>query len=105
MVGPLTAAALILLVQAVSGPGHLLWIVIFLIAYRLFQDYGLQPYLMSSGMELPPLLVIFGVMAGGELAGIAGSFLSVPVLAIARIVYRQFRARREPVCEERAVQL
>ncbi|MBI2816947.1 MAG: AI-2E family transporter [Acidobacteria bacterium] len=104
MLGPMTAAAVILLVQALSGSGHLLWIVIFLIVYRLLQDYGLQPYLMSAGMQLPPLLVIFGVMAGGELAGIAGSFLSVPVLAIGRIIYRQFRARREPVCEERATE-
>lgn len=102
MIGPLIAASVILLVEGLSGFGHLLWIVVFLIAYRLFQDYGLQPYLMSAGMELPPLLVIFGVMAGGELAGIAGSFLSVPILAIIRIVYRQIRARREPVYESKA---
>jgi predicted PurR-regulated permease PerM len=44
---------------------------------------------MSSGMELHPLLVIFGIFAGGEIGGIPGTFLSVPVLALARILYRQ----------------
>lgn len=101
LVGPLTASVIILLVAGFSGFPHLLWILIFLGAYRLFQDYVLSPRLMSAGMELHPLLVIFGVFAGGELAGVPGTFLSVPVLALLRILYRRFRkarlsARRAP---------
>jgi len=95
MVGPLTAAALILLVTGLSGFPHLLWILVFIAVYRLFQDYVLSPHLMSAGMELHPLLVIFGVLAGGGLAGIAGTFLSVPVLATLRIIFR--RLVRKPV--------
>jgi len=87
MIGPFTAAVTILLVAGFSGYQHLLFILIFLGMYRLFQDYVLSPRLLSEGMELHPLLVMFGVFAGGELGGIPGSFLSVPVLAIARIVY------------------
>jgi predicted PurR-regulated permease PerM len=94
LVGPLTSAAIILLVAGLSGFGHLLWIVLFLGAFRLFQDYVLSPMLMSSGMKLHPLLIIFGVLAGGQMAGIAGSFLSVPVLATLRIVYRQLKKNR-----------
>lgn len=89
VVGPMTAAALILLVALVSGYPHMLWLVIFLAVFRLLQDYVLSPRLMSAGMELHPLLVIFGIFAGGEIGGIAGTFLSVPVLALARILYRQ----------------
>jgi predicted PurR-regulated permease PerM len=89
LVGPLTSAVIILLVAGLSGFGHLLWIVLFLAAFRVFQDYVLSPHLLSSGTELHPLLVIFGVLAGGQVAGIAGAFLSVPVLATLRILYRQ----------------
>jgi predicted PurR-regulated permease PerM len=88
MVGPLTAAGAILLVAGFSGAG-VLPILIFLVAYRLFQDYVMQPYLLGAGIEIHPALVIFGVFAGGELAGIPGSFLSIPVLALLRIVYRR----------------
>ena len=35
---------------------------------------------MGQGVELHPLLVLFGVFGGAEVAGVAGSFLSVPVL-------------------------
>ncbi len=87
MIGPFTAAVTILLVAGFSGYPHLLFILIFLGVYRLFQDYVLSPHLLSEGMELHPLLVMFGVFAGGELGGIPGSFLSVPILAMARILY------------------
>jgi predicted PurR-regulated permease PerM len=60
---------------------------IFLGVYRLFQDYVLSPRLLSEGMELHPLLVMFGVFAGAELGGVPGSFLSVPILALVRIIY------------------
>jgi predicted PurR-regulated permease PerM len=94
LVGPLTSSIIILLVAGVSGFGHFLWIGLFLLAFRLFQDYVLAPMLMSAGMELHPLLVIFGVLAGGQIAGIAGTFLSVPVLATLRIIYRQLQKKQ-----------
>ncbi|MGH9722326.1 MAG: AI-2E family transporter [Bryobacteraceae bacterium] len=92
MVGPLTSSVIILGVAGFSGYPHLLAIVVFLVAFRLFQDYVLQPHLLSSGMELHPLLVIFGVFAGEQVAGIPGAFLSVPILATLRIVYRRITA-------------
>ena len=90
MIGPLTAAAVILLVTLVSGAPF--WpVAIFIIAYRMFQDYLLSPHLMSQGAELHPLLVMLGVFGGAEVAGVAGSFLSVPILATARILYVRTR--------------
>ena len=77
MIGPLTAGAVILVVALISG-AHFWAVLIFLVAYRMFQDYVLSPHLMGQGVELHPLLVLFGVFAGAEVAGIAGSFLSVP---------------------------
>ncbi len=73
--------------------GFWLRILAFLAAFRVFQDYVLSPRLLSAGMKLHPLVIIFGVLVGGHIAGIAGSFLSVPVLATLRIVYRQLQKR------------
>jgi predicted PurR-regulated permease PerM len=91
VIGPLTAAVLIVIVAALSGYSHVLWIVIFLALYRLFQDYVLSPYLMGAGVEIPPLLILFGVLAGGQLAGIPGVFFSVPVIAALRMVLVRMR--------------
>jgi predicted PurR-regulated permease PerM len=99
MIGPLVAAGIILLVTGFSG-SSILAMLIFLIAYRLFQDYVMQPYLLGTGIEIHPALVIFGVFAGGEIAGIPGSFLSIPILALLRIIYRRIlkaQSKDEPV--------
>jgi predicted PurR-regulated permease PerM len=93
MLGPLTAGALIVLVSAIAG-AHPLVVLIFLLAYRLFQDYILSPNLMGQGVEVHPLLVLFGVFAGAEIAGVPGTFLSVPVLALVRIIYVRIRKAR-----------
>lgn len=90
-VGPLSAVVIIIAVAAFSGYVHLLWLVLFIIGYRLFQDYVLSPYLMSEGVEVSPLLVIVGLLAGDEIAGVAGIFLSVPVLAACKIVFVRLR--------------
>lgn len=94
MIGPLAAGLITLLVGGVAG-GHVLPVLIFLVAFRLFQDYVVSPHLMAQGVELHPLLVLFGVFAGAELAGIPGTFLSVPVLAFVRVLYlRVYQARQ-----------
>ena len=87
VVGPVSASLIIVIVEGVSGYPHMLAAIIFLVCYRFFQDYVLSPYLMGSGVELHPLLVLFGVLAGQQIAGISGMFFSVPVLAGLRIVY------------------
>jgi predicted PurR-regulated permease PerM len=55
--------------------------------YRLFQDYVISPHLMRKSVKLHPLLVVFGVLAGGDIGGVAGIFFSVPVLALLRLIY------------------
>jgi predicted PurR-regulated permease PerM len=91
VIGPLTSAALIIAVSAFSGYPHVWWIVAFLGAFRVAQDYIVSPRLMSHSVELHPLFTIFGVFAGAEIGGVRGVFLSVPVLAVIRLVILRFR--------------
>jgi predicted PurR-regulated permease PerM len=93
MIGPLLAGTCIMIVAVVTGD-HVFALLIFLLAFRLFQDYVLSPQVMGQGVELHPLLVLFGVLAGAEVAGVAGSFLSVPILALVRILYIRMRRTR-----------
>lgn len=93
MVGPLSAAVIILIVALVAK-APVAAILIFLLIYRMFQDYMISPHLMGQGVEVHPLLVLFGVLAGAELAGVAGTFLSVPILALVRILYLRIRRAR-----------
>jgi predicted PurR-regulated permease PerM len=69
-------------------------LIVFLGLYRIFQDYVLNPYLMSAGVELHPLLVLFGILAGSELFGVPGMFFSVPVMAALRLIILRLRRRQ-----------
>jgi predicted PurR-regulated permease PerM len=59
----------------------------------------LNPYLMSEGVDVPPILVVFGLLAGEELAGVSGIFLSVPFLAALRMVAVQVRQHKAKIAE------
>jgi predicted PurR-regulated permease PerM len=95
VLGPLVAAVIIVGVALLMGYKHWLVLIIFLGIWRLIQDYVSSPRIMGQSMELHPLAAIFGVMAGGEVAGILGIFLSIPVMASLRIVFRRWRLYAE----------
>ena len=95
VVGPLAAALTIVSVALLMSYPHWLILVIFLGIWRLVQDYVSSPRIMGESMELHPLAAIFGVMAGGEVAGILGIYLSIPVMASLRIVFRRWRLYAE----------
>jgi len=87
-------------VAAFSGYPHLLWVFVFLLVYRVFQDYVLNPQLMGSGVELHPVLVLFGVIAGEQLGGIPGMFFSVPLMAAIRVIMKRLH-QEAPISENR----
>jgi predicted PurR-regulated permease PerM len=95
VVGPFTAAVIILGVGFLMSYQHLLIVAILLIAWRLIQDYVTAPRIMGRSVELHPLAALFGVLAGGEVAGVIGVFLSIPVMASLRIVSRRWRIYAE----------
>jgi predicted PurR-regulated permease PerM len=95
VVGPLAGALTIVSVALLMSYQHWLILVIFLGVWRLVQDYVSSPRIMGESMELHPLAAIFGVMAGGEVAGILGIYLSIPVMASLRIVFRRWRLYAE----------
>ena len=94
VVGPAAAGIVVLLVTGLSGYEHLVWFLIFWLVFRLFQDYVVSPYLMGKGVEMNPMLVLFGVLAGEQIAGVTGMFFSIPVLATLRVIFVRLRRVR-----------
>jgi predicted PurR-regulated permease PerM len=95
VLGPLAAGVIMVTVALLTSYPHWGLLVIFLVVWRLIQDYVSSPRIMGESMELHPLAAIFGVMAGAEVAGILGVYLSIPVMASLRIVFRRWRLYTE----------
>jgi predicted PurR-regulated permease PerM len=66
---------------------HWIWMALLLVLWRLVQDYVNSPRIMGENLQLHPLTVLFALMVGGRVGGIAGLYLSVPVVAVLRIVW------------------
>jgi predicted PurR-regulated permease PerM len=89
--GPLVAAAGILGVGFLVGYPHLGLVVVFLGAWRMCQDYIISPRVMGGKLELHPLAAIAAVLMGGELGGVLGVFLSIPVAATIRVIWKRWQ--------------
>ena len=96
---PLVGPLLIGIIAAVAGGLHggsssALIVILFLTVLRIVQDYFIYPRLIGQGIHLHPLAVIVAILAGAELAGIAGIFLAIPVVAILTVSYRHWLEHR-----------
>jgi predicted PurR-regulated permease PerM len=92
VVGPLSAGIAVLGVALSTGYPHPWLLLVFVLVWRGIQDFAASPLVMGRGIDIHPALVIIGVLAGGEIAGVAGMFLSVPVIAAIRIVWQRLHA-------------
>jgi predicted PurR-regulated permease PerM len=90
LVGPLTVAIVAALISSFYSVNLALGVLLFLGILRIAQDYVIYPRLIGQGIHLHPLAVILAILAGAELAGVAGIFLAIPVIAIATVSYRHW---------------
>ena len=67
-----------------------------IVAYVLIQQLEgnfLTPRIQGQVLHVHPILVLLAVIAGGELAGLAGVVFAVPALAVLRVFFDFLRAR------------
>ena len=89
VVGWMIAAATIV-TAGVLTHSHWIWMLALLAVWRILMDYGIAPRVMGHELEIHPLLAIFTLMVGGAVGGIVGIYLSVPLVATLRVIYRRF---------------
>ena len=63
------AGAAMMIVAVLTGYQHWLLLLLFLFVWRMVQDYVISPRIMGASVELHPLAALFGILAGGEIAG------------------------------------
>lgn len=95
LVGPLVVAILVALLALLHwGLGMAVVVLLFLAVLRIVQDYVIYPRIIGQGIHLHPLAVILAILAGAEIAGVAGIFLAIPVIAILTVSYRHWLEHR-----------
>src|SRR5262249_39397373 len=89
----------------VMHPLSAVWVALLFLGIHQIEGHVVVPKVMGSALRLHPLLVIFGLLAGGELYGLPGIFVALPFLAAMRAPWEFFggRVQFEPWQDEAAV--
>src|SRR5215213_6337179 len=98
-VGPAIGAAPPIIVALFSGEAlDALWLGIMFTALQQIEGHVVAPTVFSQALRINPLLVIFALLIGGRLYGIAGAFLALPLAAVVResVVYLREHLVLEP---------
>jgi predicted PurR-regulated permease PerM len=92
-IGPWLSAVPPAIYALAVDPISVIWVVLlFLFIYQV-EGHVVVPNVMASALRLHPLLVIFGLLAGGSLYGIAGVLVSLPTMAGLRAIWEFFAQR------------
>jgi predicted PurR-regulated permease PerM len=83
------AAAAAMLASGWIGHAHWIWMTLLIPIWRLVQNFVNSPRVMGDRLQMEPITVLFALMVGGQLGGLAGVILSVPAVAVFRIVCQQ----------------
>ena len=95
LAGPVVVAFMAAILATLhAGPFHGFLVLLFLGVLRIIHDYFIYPRLIGQGIHLHPLAVIFAILAGEKLAGVAGIFLAIPLVAIVTVSYRHWLEHR-----------
>jgi predicted PurR-regulated permease PerM len=94
-VGPWLGAAPAVLFALVTHPISALWVALMFLGIQQLEGHVIVPKVMGHSLRLHPLLVIFGLLAGGEIYGFPGILVALPLLAAGRAVWAFFSERVE----------
>ena len=92
--GPIIGGAIGALVLVLVKPSYALWFLIFTVGIQILDAYVIKPRLFSSSIGLAPVWTLVAITVGGNLFGIIGILLAIPVAARGKSREASCRARR-----------
>jgi predicted PurR-regulated permease PerM len=85
-VGPIIAAVPAITLALFESPTQALIVFALYLVLQILEGYVLFPLVVGSQSEIPPLLIIVGLLAGGAIGGVLGALVAIPVAGALRVV-------------------
>ena len=83
-IGPILGGAPPALIALFQDPLSGLWVILALVALQQLEGHVVAPQVFSRTLRINPLLVLAALLIGGQLYGIIGAFVALPLAALAR---------------------
>ncbi|WP_150266499.1 AI-2E family transporter [Paenibacillus tepidiphilus] len=98
--GPFLGAAPAVVMASTVSFKLVLYVVVVNTLCQMIESNIVSPQVVGRTLHLHPLLIIFALLVGGEVAGMLGLILAVPVFAAGKVVIQHvltYYIRRKPV--------
>ncbi|WP_226583267.1 AI-2E family transporter [Halobacillus litoralis] len=92
--GPLLGAGPAVVIALTVSINTLIFTLVVIIIIQVIEGNLLSPFIMGKSIHIHPLFIIFALLLGGELAGIPGLILAVPVLTCIKVIVEEIRTGR-----------
>src|SRR5215218_6235271 len=99
LVGATLGGALLVIVGLFVEPWKALVLLVFVLVYQQVESNFLQPMVYSQAVQLNGLVILIALLVGGQLLGIPGALLAIPVAEIIRIVITEILTYRRTARE------
>lgn len=99
LVGATIGGAVLVVVGLFVEPWKAVVLLIFVLVYQQVESNVLQPIVYSKAVQLNGLAILIALLVGGQLLGIVGALLAIPVAEIIRIVVTELLAYRHTTRE------
>jgi predicted PurR-regulated permease PerM len=99
LVGATLGGALLVIVGLFVEPWKAVVLLVFVLVYQQVESNLLQPLVYSQAVQLNGLVILIALLVGGQLLGIPGALLAIPVAEIIRILITEISAYRRTAQE------
>jgi predicted PurR-regulated permease PerM len=99
LVGATLGGALLVVVGLFVEPWKAVVLLVYIVVYQQVEGSVLQPLVYSKAVQLNGLVILIALLVGGQLLGIPGALLAIPVAEIIRIVVTELLAYRRTTQE------
>ena len=95
LIGTVISAVTVSLAQLfMAGPTTALVILIYFIIYMQIEAYVVSPRVMNKAVSIPGSVVVIAALAGGELMGILGALVAIPIAASIILIIKEIAMPR-----------
>lgn len=98
-VGPVMAAVPALLLSIAPGTPNFFLVLALYIFVQILDAFVFTPVLLGKAVDLSPLTVVVVVLIGGQLMGLLGIVLSIPITAIFKVLLMHYYVDKNKLIE------
>ncbi|WP_442595132.1 AI-2E family transporter [Neobacillus sp. D3-1R] len=83
--GPVIGAIPAVIIAATISVKMIIFVLIIILVLQFLEGNILSPLIVGKSLHMHPLMIMLALLAGGEVGGVVGLILAVPILAVLKV--------------------